>query len=118
MGTSVTIKLTSKKDEAIKASEAAVILGLEMIGTEGEGFAKEECPVDTGRLRASITHATVKEELAAYIGTNVEYAPYVEYGEAKHENGKAHFLRDAAADHSERYKELMLMALQGNGGDE
>ncbi len=118
MGINVTIKLTSKKDEVIQAAESQLLLGLEFIGTEGEGFAKEQCPVDTGRLRASITHATVREELAAYIGTNVEYAPYVEYRDVKHESGNAHFLRNAAADHSDRYRELMLMALKGNGGDE
>lgn len=43
-----------------------------------ENAAKENCPVDTGRLRNSITHDVIGEE--AIIGTNVEYAPYVEFG--------------------------------------
>lgn len=47
-----------------------------------EGAAKQACPVDTGRLRASITHQLGQdgEGLLADIGTDVEYAPYVEFG--------------------------------------
>jgi len=47
-----------------------------------EGFAKEQCPVDTGKLRASIT-PVVESWAAAYVGTNTEYAPYVEFGTKK-----------------------------------
>jgi phage gpG-like protein len=38
--------------------------------------------VQTGRLRASITHQLGEDPLGLYvdIGTNVEYAPYVELG--------------------------------------
>lgn len=47
-----------------------------------ENQAKINCPVDTGQLRQSITHDTTVEnnELVGIVGTNVEYAPYVEYG--------------------------------------
>lgn len=44
-----------------------------------EGEAKQRCPVDTGRLRASINHI-FKSWSEGYVGTNVEYAPTVEYG--------------------------------------
>ena len=43
-----------------------------------ENDAKRKCPVDTGQLRASITHEV--EGQTGIVGTNVEYAPYVEYG--------------------------------------
>ena len=36
-------------------------------------------PVDTGNLRNSITHMVNDGEKAAYIGTNSEYAVYVEW---------------------------------------
>ena len=65
-------------DEVLAALEKAKSRGLESIGLTAEGHAKKETPVDTGRLRNSISHATDDE--AAYIGTNVEYAPYVEFG--------------------------------------
>lgn len=43
-----------------------------------ERDAKRACPVDTGRLRGSIS--TNLGNLEAEIGTNVEYAPFVEFG--------------------------------------
>ena len=47
--------------------------------------AKQLCPVDTGRLRSSITNqlGTDGGGLLAVIGTNVDYAPYVELGTSK-----------------------------------
>jgi len=49
-----------------------------------ERRAKKEVPVLTGRLRSSITNE-VKKEGAGYVGivgTNVVYAPFVEFGTA------------------------------------
>ena len=43
-----------------------------------ENQAKENAPVQTGYLRRSITHEINGNE--GIIGTNVEYAPYVEFG--------------------------------------
>ena len=99
--------------EAQAAIRAAIKKGLETIGLIAEGYAKRDTPVDTGRLRNSITHVTSDD--AAYIGTNVEYAPYVEFGDdLSHPNGgKAHFLRDAAADHASEYAQIMRNALGG-----
>lgn len=49
-----------------------------------EADAKDSCPVDTGRLRSSITtdgpRVISGEEITAKVGTNVEYAPFVEFG--------------------------------------
>jgi len=41
--------------------------------------------VDTGRLRASITHEVCKEsnQIIGLVGTNVEYAPHLEFGTNK-----------------------------------
>ena len=46
-----------------------------------EKNAKQNCPVDTGKLRASIT--TEVGNLEAEVGTNVAYALYVEFGTSK-----------------------------------
>ena len=54
-----------------------------------ENQAKENCPVDTGELRMSITHYV--EGQTGIVGTNKHYAPYVEYGtgiEARDGNGR------------------------------
>ena len=47
-----------------------------------EAEAKKACPVDTGKLRASIT-PVIESWAAGYVGTNTAYAPYVEYGTRK-----------------------------------
>lgn len=52
-----------------------------------EGPAKENCPIDEGRLRGSIV--TVKEGDTIKTGTNVKYGPDVEFGTGIHaENGQ------------------------------
>ena len=90
-------------DEVLSALEKAKKRGLEAIGLAAEGHAKKITPVDTGRLRNSISHATDDE--AAYIGTNVEYAPYVELGSP---TIKAHhMLQKSATEHTDEYKRLM-----------
>ena len=61
--------------QVLSAMEKGIKNGLEAIGLTAEGHAKKITPVDTGRLRNSISHATDKE--AAYIGTNVSYGPFV-----------------------------------------
>ena len=89
--------------EVLSALEMAKKRGLEAIGLTAEGHAKNETPVDTGRLRNSINHATDDE--AAYIGTNVEYAPYVELG-ARGRKG-VHMLQRSATEHTDEYRQLM-----------
>lgn len=44
-----------------------------------ERDAKKSCPVDTGRLRGSIT-TNIISTYSGEVGTNVEYAGWVEYG--------------------------------------
>jgi HK97 gp10 family phage protein len=63
-----------------------------------EGDAKRFAPVDTGNLRASIDSEVriegVQEgDLAGFVGTNVEYAPFQELGTARMEANP--FLRPA-----------------------
>ena len=51
-----------------------------------ETQAKQDCPVDQGLLRASITSETevTGEEITGRIGSNLEYAPYwMEMGERR-----------------------------------
>lgn len=85
---------------------------LTKIGAMLEDAAVALCPVRTGRLRGSITYAVqdyqdgvrsearqsdaVSRPRSSYIchvGTNVEYAPYVEYGTIYH--GAQPYLRPA-----------------------
>ena len=75
------------------------------IGLSAEGYAKKECPVDTGNLRNSITNEVVQSEKAVYIGTNVEYAAYVELGTTR--TKAKPYLKPAAAEHSAVYKRII-----------
>ena len=61
--------------QILSALEKGIKNGLEAIGLTAETYAKKETPVDTGRLRNSISHSVDGE--AAYIGSNVEYAAFV-----------------------------------------
>ncbi len=89
-------------DEVIAAFKNAKKRGLEAIGLTAEGYAKKDTPVDTGRLRNSIAHAV--EDDAAFIGTNVEYAVFVEAG-ARGRQG-VHMLQRAASEHTDEYKRM------------
>ena len=69
------IKFTSNVNDILSALEKGKRNALTAIGSSAETHAKKATPVDTGRLRNSISH-TVDGE-AAYIGSNVEYAAFV-----------------------------------------
>lgn len=73
------VKITDNSAKTLEEFRAAVSRTLERIGSQAEGYAKDLCPVDTGRLRNSIAHIVSQEDGGgdAYIGSNVEYAGYV-----------------------------------------
>ncbi|HKU53714.1 MAG TPA: HK97-gp10 family putative phage morphogenesis protein, partial [Nitrospira sp.] len=53
------------------------------LGVNVQSSAKTKCPVDTGRLRSSIQTTPPRETstgLAVRIGSNVNYARFVELG--------------------------------------
>ena len=75
-------KFTSYSRQVESAVQDGVIRALEICGGKAEKYAKKLCPVATGTLRDSITHAAVSENTEA-IGTNVSYAPFVEIGTYK-----------------------------------
>lgn len=105
--------LEIREDNAQRIADAidqALAKALEEVGLVAEGYAKKACPVDTGRLRNSITHQVRPSEKSVYIGTNVEYAPYVELGTSRMEPQP--FLRPAAADHEGTYKKIFESELK------
>lgn len=119
------------------AFEAAMWNALVKCGFTAEGYAKRLCPVDTGNLRNSITHEVVDDEHAVYIGTNNEYAAYVELGTGiyaeggggrptpwayQDASGNWHwtrgnraqpYLKPAVADHADKYRAIIEAALKG-----
>lgn len=94
----------------VNAIDQALARALEEVGLVAEGYAKKACPVDTGRLSNSITHQVRPSEKSVYIGTNVEYAPYVELSTSRTKGQP--FLRPAAADHEGTYKKIFESELK------
>lgn len=101
-------ELKDNSEEVKSLMTSALARALEKIGLVAEGYAKRLCPVDTGRLRNSITHADDGE--AEYIGTNVEYAPYVELGTSR--TRAQPYLKPAVVDHANEYKEIVEAEMQ------
>lgn len=93
---------------------------LEALGIEAEGNAIDEVNklvydtpespnyIRTGRLKNSITHAV--DDNAVYIGTNLEYAPYVELGTSKMKPRP--FLKNAAVEYKDDYKRIVEEGLR------
>jgi HK97 gp10 family phage protein len=112
-----------QEDNSRKYREAlntAIARALEEMGLLGERFAKENLSkpkgghksgkdprpnVDTGRLRNSITHAVDEGDRSVAIGTNVEYAPYVELGTSRMQGWP--YLRPAATEHRREYERVL-----------
>ena len=62
-------------------------------------------------MRNSITHIVDEGSKCAVIGTNVEYAPYVELG-TRHQKPQP-YLKPAAKDHAPTYRAIMQKHLGG-----
>lgn len=92
--------------------DSAIGVALEEIGLLAENYAAKKCPVDTGNLRGSITYEVDAGGNAVYIGTNVEYAPYVELGTSRQKAQP--FLRPAASEHGAQYRRVLEKALGGS----
>lgn len=106
------VEVREDNREAIaNAIDRALVAALEEVGLVAEGYAKRACPVDTGRLRNSITHIVDEGTRHVVIGTNVEYAPYVELG-TRHQKPQP-FLKPAANDHASTYKGIFRKHLGG-----
>ena len=91
----VTIDSLNLTDDVTRELRLAIHRALVTIGLVAEGYAKRLCPVDTGRLRNSITNYV--EGNAVYIGTNVEYAQFEEEGTSRRPPHP--YLRPAAEGH-------------------
>ena len=90
MSDAFNIRVTDHTADIEKTLQTKITLALSLMGDTVEGYAKEDCPVDTGNLRNSLTHTAGED--CEYVGTNVEYARYVEFIDTYHHTvGKAHF---------------------------
>lgn len=108
----ISIEFSDNSSEVKQAAKEQALAWLEAIGEDAAGTAADFAPVDTGRLKNSISSAVVEEEQTAYIGTNVEYAVYQELGTSRGIVGK-HFLQFGCTAHQAEYKALLEQYLKG-----
>lgn len=129
------VQITDNSRLVKEEMQAAVLRALERCGEKGEEIAKKLAPVATGNLRNSITHQVDGGEPAVYIGSNSEYAAYVELGTGKYypggrqtpwvyqdAKGQWHltygqraqpYLKPAVADHVKTYRQIVEQELKG-----
>lgn len=81
-------------------------------GAAWESYAKQGSPVDTGRLRNSLSHEMEGDDTVA-IGSDVEYAKYQELGTSRGIKPKL-FLTNAGKLHIDEY--IQIIANEFNNG--
>lgn len=86
-------------DSTIVKLDAAIVEALYDIGNTLENSARQICPIDTGRLMLSISYDVNTSEQNVTIGSDVEYAPYVET--------RAHFLENASNKESSHLSNIL-----------
>lgn len=103
----VTLIDDTEKVKGIK--EEVIQKALTAVGMEAVARVSALVPVDTGRLRASIVSEV--DGNTVIVGTNVEYAPDVEFTEMPHKVGQAHYLRDGISMNVEEYMRILREVL-------
>ena len=127
--------------EVIRELDSRIEAALEACGNQAVSHAKQNITqagrVDTGAMRNSLNHTVKMSEKAVYIGTNIEYALYHEYGTGiyleggggrqspwyyKDEKGNGHwthgikpihFLKNAVEKYKDQYKAILEKHIKG-----
>jgi len=161
MNDGVTIRFDDHSAELLRQLGDKARVALEAVGVQAEANAKlnitdaarmgldltqygeqNNSRVDTGRLRNSISHTYIDEpnNPVVYVGTNVEYAPYHEFGTgiyASRPGGRqspwvyvdrkgvghmtrglypTHFLRNAIESHMDEYRDVIAKVFRQLNG--
>lgn len=115
----------SNRAKVERALKSAIDIGMESVAQEAEANAIAEVTelvydtpasktyIRTGDLRKSITHRYVPEEQTAYVGANIDYAPYVEFGTI-HMKARP-FLSNSVQKYKKEYQVILQDALSKLG---
>lgn len=127
MRTSDPKKIQGVLNDKFKAVSNNIEEALIEVGERGVNYLKLETPVDSGRLRQSMSYTVNKkvytplgnkaednlratnEKETVYIGTNVIYAPFVEY---RARNGSQGFMYRAYKQLRKRSGAILKQAMQ------
>ena len=140
----ISVDITDHSEEVKEALDEKIETILTMLGIQAEKHAKEgitnQGAIDTGLLRNSITwaiggkRANIREYRAdrgekqgsytetaekrqnpcVFVGTNVEYAAYVEMGTSKMRPRP--YLKPAVVNYKDEYKAIVESVLKGENG--
>lgn len=114
-------------DTIKKATDDAIYNALKIIGDKAADYAAALAPVDTSNLKNSMDSEVDISEKAVYVGTAVEYAPFVEFGHHQQVGryvpaiGKRlvrefvpaqPFLKPAIQNHLDEYKHILESELK------
>lgn len=77
-----TVRITDNTSKVSYRTRELLRSALNEAGQACQEYASANAPVETGELANSIEHEV--EDLVMYVGTQVEYAPYVELGTGPH----------------------------------
>lgn len=77
IGANIKVEIEDNTGDVLKNMDKGVEAALTQMGLLCMDYATNLCPVHMGRLKNSITKDVHMNEKAVYVGTNVEYAPYV-----------------------------------------
>jgi len=106
----VEVRIESHIEEFTDEMKAKVLDWLDAIGEDAASTTANIVAtiplVKTGRLMNSFERAVVQDEQAVYIGTNVPYAKYHEFGTSRGIPAK-HFLQAGATLHQSEYKQML-----------
>lgn len=82
MASKIEFEVKSHVDEFMDAVVQKIPLMLKAVGQTAEGYAKEDCPVDTGLLRNSITYAISGERpaITSYSADKADDSGVVQHG--------------------------------------
>lgn len=145
----VEFSMKSNKELILAQTEEAIKTALEAVGSQAQAYATAEITaqeaVDTGRLRASITFAVSgdspkqhtytdkngesysetiddagdEKDHTLYLGTNVNYAPYIEFGFTHAFSGEKYparpFIRPAVENHLSEFQQIFEQNLSKIG---
>ena len=103
--------IRSHVGDVMSALAGAKSEALESIGELAETYAKDKCPVRTGRLRNSITYRADDERVV--VGTDVEYGPAVEFGTVSRKAQP--FIAPALTGHVATYRSALQDAMKNAG---
>lgn len=136
----VDVKFTTNKEEVLTEVKDKIVAWLNAIGQDASetsaSVLTKTGTVDTGNLRDSISPSVDEANLCVYIGTDVDYAIYHEFGTGKYAEGGGgrqtpwmfegkdgemhwthgvpakHFIQFGATAHQAEYKAMLEASLR------